>query len=52
MTEIIRLNRENEAIEKALSALKQLPVRQIVVCAEFTDRPEEVMFYAIISKFL
>jgi hypothetical protein len=45
MTKIIRLNREKEAIEKALSALKELPVRQIVVCAEFTDRPEEVMFY-------
>lgn len=45
MTKIIRLDREKEAIEKALSALKQLPVRQLVVCAEFTDRPEEVIFY-------
>jgi hypothetical protein len=45
MTKIIRLNREKVAIERALSALKLLPVRQIVVCAEFTDRPEEVMFY-------
>jgi hypothetical protein len=45
MTKIIQFNRENEAIERALSALKKLPVRQIVVCAEFTDRPEEIMFY-------
>jgi len=45
MTKIIRLNREKEAIEQALHALEQLPVRQIVVCAEFADRAEEVMFY-------
>jgi hypothetical protein len=45
MTKIIQLNREKEAIEQALEALQQLPVRQIVVCAEFSDRPEEVIFY-------
>ncbi len=45
MTKIVPLNREKEAIEKALEALQHLPVRQIVVCAEFSDRPEEVMFY-------
>jgi len=45
MARILQLNREKEAIEKALDALQQLPVRQIVVCAEFADRPEEVMFY-------
>ena len=45
MTKIIQLNREKEAIKEALHALQQLPVRQIVVCAEFADRPEEVMFY-------
>jgi hypothetical protein len=45
MTKIVPLNREKEAIEKALEALQHLPVRQIVVCAEFADRPEEVMFY-------
>ncbi|MDO9530733.1 MAG: hypothetical protein Q7O12_01180 [Deltaproteobacteria bacterium] len=35
MTKIIRLNREKEAIEAALHALQELPVKQIVVCAEF-----------------
>jgi hypothetical protein len=45
MAKIFQLDREKEAIEKALQALQELPVRQIVVCAEFTDRPEEVMFY-------
>jgi hypothetical protein len=50
MTKIIRLNRGKEAFEKALSALKQLPVSQIVVWAEFTDRPKEVMFYGNLKK--
>jgi len=45
MGKIIQLNREREAIEKALHALNMLPVKQIVVCAEFADRPEEVIFY-------
>ena len=45
MAKIIQLNRGREAIEQALSALQQLPVRQIVVCVEFSDRPEEVIFY-------
>ena len=45
MAKIIQLNREREAIEQALAALQQLPVRQIVVCVEFSDRPEEVIFY-------
>jgi hypothetical protein len=50
MTKIIRLNREKEALEAALHALQQLPVKQIVVCAEFADRPEEVMFYGNPTK--
>lgn len=45
MAKIIQLNRGREAIEQALAALQQLPVRQIVVCVEFSDRPEEVIFY-------
>jgi len=45
MAKIIQLNREREAIEQALATLQQLPVRQIVVCVEFSDRPEEVIFY-------
>jgi hypothetical protein len=45
MSKIIQLNREKEAIEKALLALSELPVKQIVVCVEFSDRSEEVMFY-------
>ncbi|MDP3181462.1 MAG: hypothetical protein Q8M54_01435 [Desulfobaccales bacterium] len=45
MGKIIQLNREREAIEKALHALNMLPIKQIVVCAEFSDRPEEVIFY-------
>jgi hypothetical protein len=45
MAKIIQLDREKDAIEKALQSLKELPVRQIVVCVEFADRPEEVMFY-------
>jgi hypothetical protein len=45
MAKIVQLNREKEAIEKVLHALRELPVRQIVVCAEFADRPEEGMFY-------
>ena len=50
MTKIIRLNREKEAFEAALHALQELPVKQIVVCAEFADRPEEVMFYGNPTK--
>jgi hypothetical protein len=50
MTKIIRLNREKEAIEAALHALQELPVKQIVVCVEFADRPEEVMFYGNPTK--
>jgi hypothetical protein len=50
MTKIIRLNRAMDAIEGALHALQQLPVKQIVVCAEFADRPEEVMFYGNPTK--
>jgi hypothetical protein len=50
MTKIIRLNRGKEAIEAALHALQELPVKQIVVCAEFADRPEEVMFYGNPTK--
>jgi len=45
MAKIFQLNREREAIEQALAALERLPVRQIVVCVEFSDRPEEVIFY-------
>jgi hypothetical protein len=45
MAQIIQLNREKEAIEQALEALQQLPVKQIVVCVDFSDRPEEVIFY-------
>ena len=45
MGKILRLNREKEAIEKALQALKSLPVEQIVVAAKFSDRSEEVFFY-------
>lgn len=45
MGKILRLDREKEAIEKALHALKSLPVEQIVVAAKFADRSEEVFFY-------
>jgi hypothetical protein len=45
MAQIIQLNREREAIKQALDALHQLPVKQIVVCVDFSDRPEEVIFY-------
>jgi hypothetical protein len=45
MGKIIRLNREKEAIEKALQALKLLPVDQMVVAAKFSDRSEEVFLY-------
>lgn len=45
MGKILRLNREKEAIERALQALTSLPVEQIVVAAKFSDRPEEVFFY-------
>jgi len=42
---ILRLDREKEAIENALQALKELPVDHMVVAAKFSDRPEEVFFY-------
>ncbi len=45
MGKILRLDREKEAIEKALYALNTLPVEQIVVAAKFSDRSEEVFFY-------
>ena len=45
MGKILRLDREKEAIEKALDALNMLPVDQIVVAAKFADRSEEVFFY-------
>lgn len=45
MGKILRLDREKEAIEKALDALITLPVEQIVVAARFADRSEEVFFY-------
>jgi hypothetical protein len=45
MGKILRLDREKEAIENALQALKSMPVEQIVVAARFTDRSEEVFFY-------
>ena len=45
MGKILRLDREKEAIEKALDTLNTLPVEQIVVAAKFTDRSEEVFFY-------
>jgi hypothetical protein len=45
MGKILRLDREKEAIERALHALKILPVEQIVVAARYSDRSEEVFFY-------
>jgi hypothetical protein len=45
MGKLLQLNREKEAFEKALHALHDLPVEQIVVAAKFSDRPEEVLFY-------
>jgi len=45
MGTIHRLDREKDAIEKALQALNLLPVEQIVVAAKFSDRSEEVFFY-------
>jgi hypothetical protein len=45
MGTILRLDREKEALEKALDALYTLPVEQIVVAARFADRSEEVFFY-------
>lgn len=45
MGKILQLDREKEAIEKALTALSLLPVEQIVVAAKFADRSEEVFFY-------
>lgn len=45
MGKILRLDREKEAIEKALQDLRLLPVEHIVVAAKFADRSEEVFFY-------
>ena len=45
MGKILRMDREKEAIEKALYTLNNLPVEQIVVAAKFADRSEEVFFY-------
>jgi len=45
MGKILRLNREKEAIEKALQALDLVSVEHIVVAAKFSDRSEEVFFY-------
>jgi hypothetical protein len=45
MAQIFQINQEKEAIKQALAALQELPVKQIVVCVEFSDRPEEVIFY-------
>jgi hypothetical protein len=45
MGKILRLDREKDAIERALQALTQLPVEQIVVAAKFSDHSEEVFFY-------
>jgi hypothetical protein len=45
MGKIFQFNREKEAFEKALHALIELPVEQIVVAAKFSDRGEEVFFY-------
>jgi hypothetical protein len=45
MGEIIQLNREKEAMEKAIQALTSVTVEQIVVIAKFANGSEEVMFY-------
>jgi hypothetical protein len=45
VAKIIQLDQGKEAIERAIQALEDLSVRQIVVCVEFSDRTEEVMFY-------
>ncbi|MFZ5447849.1 MAG: hypothetical protein ACOZFS_04340 [Thermodesulfobacteriota bacterium] len=45
MGKILRLDREKEAIERALHDLQSLPVEQIVVAARFSDRSEQVFFY-------
>jgi len=45
MGKILQFNREKEAMEKALCALQQTAVEQIVVAVRFSDRSEEVMFY-------
>ena len=45
MGKIIQLNRDKEAIVKAVQALGSLPVEQIVIVAKFSDRPEELIFY-------
>jgi hypothetical protein len=45
MGKVLRLDREKEAIEKALESLKKLPVDQMVVATKFADRSEEVFFF-------
>ncbi|MDD2902839.1 MAG: hypothetical protein PHU44_10445 [Syntrophales bacterium] len=45
MGKIFRLDREKDAIEKALHNLKELPVAQMVVATKFADHSEEVFFY-------
>jgi hypothetical protein len=45
MGKILRLDREKEAIERALYALDVMSVDQIVVAAKFADHSEEVFFY-------
>jgi hypothetical protein len=45
MGKVLQFNREKEALEKALDALRGRPVEQIVVAVKFSDRSEEVMFY-------
>jgi len=45
MGEIVQLNREKEAMEKAIQALTSVTVEQIVVIAKFANGSEEVMFY-------
>lgn len=45
MGKIFQFDREKEAFEKALHAIIQLPVEQIVVAVKFADRGEEVFFY-------
>jgi len=45
MGKILRLDREKEALEKALEGLKSMTVDQMVVAVKFADRSEEVYFY-------
>jgi hypothetical protein len=45
MGKLLRLDREKDAIERALHCLSSMPVEQIVVAAKFSDRSEEVFFY-------